>query len=148
MRKKILLPVDGSEQAKRAGEEAIAMADAAGDDIIVLYVIDTDYLYALPQQELSDQISEGLRKEGEKALELFRKDLEVKQCGGTCKNINITTKIKEGKPADVILKTIEEEGVNQVVMGKSGKRGIEKLMLGSTTERVLRSAGVPVNVVS
>ena len=50
MRKKILLPTDGSKQAERAGEYAVASADLSGVDIIVLNVIDTHYLDALPQQ--------------------------------------------------------------------------------------------------
>lgn len=58
------------------------MADATGDDIIVLYVIDTNYLYALPQQELSDEIRDELRKEGKRALESFKNDLEDEKCGG------------------------------------------------------------------
>lgn len=145
--KKILLPTDGSENAHRAGEYAIAEADL-GADIIVLYVIDIDYLNALPQQDLRKKLEEGLKEEGKKEIEAFKKKLEDTQCEGHCKNVNLITMIKEGKPADVILKTIEEEGIDQVIMGKSGKHGIEKLILGSTADRVVRGAKVPVNVIS
>ena len=62
--------------------------------------------------------------------------------------INTSNLIKEGKPADVILKTIEEEDIDQVVMGKCGKHGIEKLITGSTTEKVLSGATIPVNIIS
>ncbi len=145
--RKILLPTDGSEVAHRAGENAISEADL-GADIIVLYVIDTDYLNALPQRDLREQLEENLRQEGEKEVEEFKKKIEDAQCEGHCKNVNLITKIKQGKPADVILKTIEEEGVDQVIMGKSGKHGIEKFFIGSTTDRVVRGAKVPVNVIS
>jgi nucleotide-binding universal stress UspA family protein len=148
MRKKILLPTDGSKQAERAGEYAVASADLNGVDIIVLNVIDTHYLDALPQQDLRDQLANELKEEGKEAVEIFRKTLEDRQCEGKCKNVAFTTLIKEGKPANVILKTIDEEGVDQVIMGKSGKHGLEKLLLGATTERVVRSANVPVNVIS
>lgn len=148
MRKRILVPTDGSEQAERAGEQAIAMADLEGAEIIVLYVIDTNYLRALPQDELINQIKAGLKVDGEKALADFQKTLEDKQCEGQCKNIQFRTMLKEGKPAEVILKTIEEEGIDQVVMGKSGKHGIERLVLGRTTERVVRRAKVSVEVVA
>lgn len=145
--KKILLPTDGSENAHRAGEYAIAEADL-GADIIVLYVIDVDYLNALPQQDLRKKLEEGLKEEGKKEIEDFKQKLEDTQCEGHCKNVNLITMIKEGKPADVILKTIDEEDIDQVIMGKSGKHGIEKLILGSTTDRVVRGAKVPVNVIS
>ena len=148
MRKKILVPTDGSEQAERAGEQAIAMADLEGAEIIVLYVIDTNYLRALPQDELINQIKAGLKVDGEKALADFQKTLEDKQCEGHCKNIQFRTMLKEGKPAEVILKTIEEEGIDQVVIGKSGKHGIERLVLGRTTERVVRRAKISVEVVA
>jgi nucleotide-binding universal stress UspA family protein len=145
--KKILVPTDGSENAHRAGEYAISEADL-GADIIVLYVIDIDYLNALPQQDLRQKLENGLKEEGEQEIKAFKQKLEDTQCEGHCKNVNLITMIKEGKPADVILKTIDEEGIDQVIMGKSGKHGIEKLILGSTTDRVVRGAKVPVNVIS
>ena len=78
----------------------------------------------------------------------FKTKLEESQCNGVCKNIQFKTFIKEGKPADTILKTIDEEGVDQVIIGKSGKHGLEKFLLGQTTDRVVRAAKVPVNVIS
>ncbi|HEX3014187.1 MAG TPA: universal stress protein [Methanobacterium sp.] len=147
MVEKILLATDNSKQAEKAGEEAISMASLGGT-IIVLYVIDADYLNALPQQDLRDQLNDNLKKEGKEAVEKFREELEEEQCAGKCKNVNLITMIKEGKPADVIIKTAEEEGADHIVLGKSGKHGIEKFLLGSTADRVVRRAKVPVNVVS
>jgi nucleotide-binding universal stress UspA family protein len=56
--------------------------------------------------------------------------------------------IKEGKPSDEILKTIEEENIDQVIMGKSGRHGLDKFVMGSTADKVVRTAKVPVNVIS
>jgi len=67
---------------------------------------------------------------------------------GNCKNINLITMIRPGKPADVIIKTAEEEGADNIIIGKSGKHGLEKFLLGSTAEKVVREAKVPVNVIS
>lgn len=147
MYQKILVPTDGSKPAERAGEYVLSDENLFGADIIVLYVIDTHYLDALPQQDLRNQLSKELREEGKRAVENFKDKLEESQCEGKCKNVNISIVIKEGKPADVILKTIDEEGVDQVIMGKSGKQGFEKLLLGSTAERVVRSAKVPVKLI-
>lgn len=145
---KILVPTDGSEQAEAAGGNAIATSDISGADIIVLYVIDTDYLNALPQRDLRENLREQLREEGDRTVNKFRQQMEDAQCEGHCKNVNLITMLKEGKPADVILKTAREEGVDQIIMGKSGKHGLDKLILGSTTDRVVRGAKVPVNVIS
>ena len=147
MVEKILLATDNSKQAEKAGEEAISMASLGGT-ILVLYVIDADYLNALPQQDLRDQLSENLKKEGKEAVEKFKKRIEEEQCAGKCPNVDLITIIKEGKPADVIIKTAEEEGVDHIVLGKSGKHGIEKFLLGSTADRVVREAKIPVDVVS
>lgn len=148
MYKKILLATDNSEQAEKAGEHAISMASLDGADIIVLYVIDAYYKYALPQKDLREQLDEQLREEGKEAVEKFKSKIEEEQCSGNCKNIKLTTILKEGKPADVILKTAAEENVDQIIMGKSGKHGIEKFLLGSTAENVVRGAKVPVDVIS
>ncbi|AEG19169.1 universal stress protein [Methanobacterium paludis] len=148
MNTRILLPTDGSENAERAGEYAISLSNISGADIIVLNVIDTDYLDALPQQDLKESLGKELREEGKKAVERFKESLEDSQCNGMCKNINFTILIKEGKPGEVILKTIDEENIDQVIMGKSGKHGLERFLLGRTTDKVVREANVPVNVIS
>ena len=61
MHKRILLPTDGSENAIRAGEYAISLADLSGADIIVLNVIDTYYLKSIPQPDVRESVDEELR---------------------------------------------------------------------------------------
>lgn len=144
---KILLATDNSKQAEKAGEQTISMIGLNSADIIVLYVIDASYLDTLPQQDLRKQLYKQLREEGKKAVEKFKKKIEEAQCADACKNVSLITMIKEGKPADIILKIAEEEGVDQIVIGKSGKHGIEQFLLGSTADRVVRKSKVPVNVI-
>ena len=148
MHKRILLPTDGSKNAERAGEYAISLADLSGADIIVLNVIDTYYLNAITQPDVRESVDEELRASVKKAIERFEEKIEENKCNGTCQNVNFKILIKEGKPADVILKTIDEEEIDQVIIGKSGKHGLERFLLGNTTERVLKEAKIPVNVIS
>jgi len=148
MHKRILLPTDGSKNAERAGEYAISLADLSGADIIVLNVIDTYYLNAITQPDVRESVDEELRASVKKAIERFEEKIEENKCNGTCQNVNFKILIKEGKPADVILKTIDEEEIDQVIIGKSGKHGLERFLLGNTTERVLKEAKVSVNVIS
>lgn len=147
MFKKILVPTDGSEPSERAGEYAISVADLNSADIILLNVINTDYLDALSQKDLSEKIDEGLREEAKEIVEKFKKKIEDEKCNGNCKNINWISIIRPGKPEDVILEVAEDENVDQIIMGKSGKNAIERFLLGSTTERVVREASVTVNVI-
>jgi nucleotide-binding universal stress UspA family protein len=145
---KILLPTDGSEVSERAGEYAISEASLSGAEIIVLNVIDMDYLNSIPQSDLTKQLDKELREEGKEVVEKFRKKIEEEKCSGNCKNVQLISMIKKGKPEDVILETAKEENVDQIIMGKSGKHGLEKFIVGSTTERVVRESKVPVSVIS
>ena len=148
MHKRILVPTDGSENAERAGEYAISLADLSGADIIVLNVIDTYYLASIVQPDVRESVDEELRTSVKKAVERFEAKIEENKFNGKCQNVKFKILIKEGKPVDVILKTIDEEKIDQVIIGKSGKDGLERFLLGNTTERVLKEAKIPVNVIS
>ena len=148
MHKRILVPTDGSENAERAGEYAISLADLSGADIIVLNVIDTYYLASIVQPDVRESVDEELRTSVKRAVERFEAKIEENKFNGKCQNVKFKILIKEGKPVDVILKTIDEEKIDQVIIGKSGKDGLERFLLGNTTERVLKEAKIPVNVIS
>ena len=143
---KILLPTDGSESAHKAGEYAITAADL-GSEIILLYVIDIDHLKALKQEELRDKLQIRLIREGKKFITDFKQEIEDAKCQGYCKHVNIITLIRKGKPDEVILKTIQEENIDQVIIGKSSKSGLEKYFSGSISKRVAKEANVPVKIV-
>ena len=147
MFEKLLLPIDGSEASERAGEHAISIANLNGAEIIVLNVIDTDYLNSLPQRDLREKLDEELRKEGKEVVEKFKKKIEDEKCAGNCENVKLITLIKKGKPEELIIKTADELGIDHIVMGKSGKDSLEKFIIGSTTERVVRRTKVPVDVI-
>lgn len=147
MHKKILLPIDNSGPAERAGEYAVTAAGVDKADIIVLNVIDTYYLNSLPQSDLRETLDKDFRDEGKEAVEKYEKKIADERCAGNCKNIKLITMIKEGKPEDVILKIADKEKVDQIIIGKSSKDRVERFFVGSTTERVVRGAKVPVTVV-
>ncbi len=147
MYNKILLPTDGSENATRAGKHAIWIADASGADILVLNVVEPYYpqISALPN--FREKFYDELWEEGKKSVESFKKELEISQCNGACKTLKLNTEIKEGKAYLEIIKAIKEEDIDLVVMGASGRHGLDRFMLGSVTDRVLRESRCPVLVV-
>ncbi len=153
MYKNILLPIDGSENSKRAAAHAIDIADTYDSDITVLFVVEPYYpkypvlpIATLPGPD--DDYFEEVRNEGVQIIKDFKKDLEENQCKGKCKNIQLKTLVKEGKDYIDILKTINEENTDLVVMGASGRHStLERITLGSVTERVIRESRVPVLVV-
>ena len=152
MYSKILLPTDGSENSKRANKHALWIADKSDADIVVLYVIDPHFpevattlpLSTLPTPD--EQFYEEIRNEGNQIINDFKQELEDAQCKGICKNVNLKTLIKEGKPPNEIINVLKEEDIDLVVMGASGRHGLDRFMLGSVTERVIREAEKPVMV--
>ena len=148
MYKKILLPTDGSEHANKAAKQAIWIASTSGAELIALNVIETSSLVGLPAEDLIVRIKEMLKEEGRKSLEKIADILKETEIQGDCqKEVKLTTSTEEGSPSDVIIKTVKEEDIDLIVMGTSGKHGLDRFLLGSVTENVVRSAPCPVLVV-
>jgi len=142
MYSKILLPTDGSKQANKAAEHAIWIARESGAEIIALTVMETSSLVGLPADDLIIRLREMLEEEASRSLEAVKKLVE--ESGA---DIKLTVRTDEGSPAEAILRTVEKEEVDLVVMGTSGKHGLDRFLLGSVAEKVVRSAGCPVLVV-
>jgi nucleotide-binding universal stress UspA family protein len=153
MYKKILLPIDGSENSKRAAEHAINLADISNGDITVLFVIEPNYpkLPLLPISTLptpDENYYEELREEGKKIIREFEDEIEKNLCKDKCQNINFTIMIREGKSYIEIVETIVEDDFDLVVMGASGRHStLDRLVLGSVTERVIRETRIAVMVI-
>lgn len=142
---KILLPTDGSKYAERAAKHAIWIAGHSNAEIIALNVVDTSSLVGLPAEDLTVRVTEILKEEAHKSLESIERMIsELEEEEGFEKGVKLIKESKEGSPADVILKTVEDEDIDLIVMGTSGKHGLDRFLLGSVTEKVVRSAKCPV----
>ncbi len=142
MYKKILLPTDGLEYANKAAKHAKWIAKASGAEIIALAVMETSSLVGLPADDLIVRIKEMLEEEAERSLDKIDEIVEKDQ-----NEVKVTLKTEEGSPADVVLKTIKDEDIDLVVIGTSGKHGLDRFLLGSVAEKVVRSSTCPVLVV-
>ena len=153
MYKKILIPTDGSENSKRANKHALWIADKSDANIVIMYVIEPHFpelatglpLSTLPTPD--EQFYEEIRNEGKQIIENFKQDLEDVQCKGICKNTNLKTIMTEGKPSNEIVNVLDKENIDLVVMGASGRHGLDRFVIGSVTERVVRNAKKPVMVI-
>lgn len=140
----ILVPVDGSDTSMLAVSKAAGLAKAFGSKVTVLYVVDpypftgvgADFAYG------QTQYLSAATAEANAALDAAKAALQ--QAGVT----NVTTVIGEGHAVhDGIVQALESTGADLIVMGSHGRRGIEKLVLGSVTQRVLGVVHKPVLVV-
>ncbi len=147
MYEKILLPTDGSENAKRAAEHAIQIGSKSGAEIIVLNVFEAPRLAGIRSADKTELMNR-LEQEGQKAFDDISNIWMGIKNGGKCqKDVKLNLMFKEGSPSDIILKTIDEEDIDLVVMGTSGKHGINRFLVGSVAENTMRSAPCPVLVV-
>jgi nucleotide-binding universal stress UspA family protein len=145
MYKKILVPTDGSKCAEKAAQHAILLASQNNAELIVLNVLETHSLAGLPVDDFTRKLNEIFRREGIDALNRISKIIkDLSREKGIIRSFKLTLKTKEGHPADMILQTVEEENIDLVVMGASGKHAIERFIIGSVAEKVVRHAKCPV----
>ncbi|MBI3813951.1 MAG: universal stress protein, partial [Nitrospinae bacterium] len=134
----ITLPFDGSEFSKKALNRACEMAKIDSAKITVIYVI--------PRYEeiieffMTDSIKNGLFKEAQKIIATAK---GIASGHG----VSIKTEILEGHIEEKIIETANKLKNNLIIMGTYGWRGINKAIMGSTTERIIINAACPVLVV-
>lgn len=147
MYKKILLPTDGSENAEKAADHAFLFGSRYGSEIILLYVVETPRFTGIRSTD-KDELRNNLEQEGRKSFDRISNKINSLKSGEKCeKEFKLTFKFKEGSPADMILKTLDEKDIELVIMGSSGKHGLDRFLLGSVTENTMRSAHCPVLIV-
>jgi nucleotide-binding universal stress UspA family protein len=143
MFKHILVPVDGSSSASQAVEKAIAVAEAFKSCVTIIYVIDP-YAFSGVGTDFSYGQAEYLAAANAQASEALKAAKQAFEARG----INVTASVVEGHAIyRGILETAESLNADLLVMGSHGRRGLERLVLGSVTAQVLSHAHLPVLVV-
>lgn len=143
MFKHLLVPVDGSSTSRQSIEKAIAIAEAFKSAVTVIYVIDP-YAFTGVGTDFSYGQAEYLSSATAEANEAIEAAKQAFQVHG----ISADASIVEGHAIyRGILETAKSVNADLLVMGSHGRRGLEKLMLGSVTSQVLSHAHLPVLVV-
>ncbi|HPR66976.1 MAG TPA: universal stress protein [Methanothrix sp.] len=137
MFERIMIATDGSKHSERAAEAGIELARLSGGSITVVYVADTGRLSHLPEDMALASIRDLLIKEGEEATDYVE---EMANKAG----VTSTKKVIEGNPGAELVRFADEAGVDVVVIGSCGRSGLEKFLLGSVAEKVVRTSKVPV----
>ncbi|GAB2471279.1 MAG: universal stress protein [Comamonas sp.] len=143
MFKHILVPVDGSPTSLLAVSKAAELAKAFNSDVTAVYVIDpypftgvgADFAYG------QAQYLSAATAEADSALNSVKQHME--QAG-----IPVKTLVGEGHSVhDGVMQAVKATDADLIVMGSHGRKGLEKLVLGSVTQRVLGASHIPVLVV-
>jgi nucleotide-binding universal stress UspA family protein len=134
MYERILFPTDGSEPAKSVREYALRMAAEHGATIHVLNVVDTGWNGDVRLRE--EGLDGGERRGEEIVAEATR--------GATERGVSVVSAVRRGDPHETIVDYSEQSDVDCIVMPTHGRRGLQRFLLGSVTERVINTAEVPV----
>jgi len=132
---RILVPTDGSPSMETVVDHALELVRVHDATLHGLYVVDTGNFATLPVETSWDGVTELLRDEGEQAVADFEEMVG---------EVPVETAIREGNPSREIVEYARENDCDTVVMGTHGRGGIDRLLLGSVAERVVRATPVPV----
>lgn len=140
---RILVPVDFSRGAKAAMEHAIPVAERVGARIDVLHVWQPPP-YVVPEMVVtvpggsSLPFDDFMKSRTSKDLQAFLEPFQQ------ATPVAIAGHVESGTPRDVILEYAQSNGVDLVVMGTHGHRGLMHLLMGSVAEGIVRAAPCPV----
>jgi len=135
----LLVPTDFSDASRDAFQWALRAVDGKESVIIVLHVVDESLIELIAAHEFGDQdeVAQTMRKRAEERL------AEFKNAGND--EVEIDVIVSQGLPFLEIVSKAEDFAVDAIVMGRVGRRGsFEKLLFGSTAEKILRASRCPV----
>ncbi len=139
--KKILVPLDFSKCSAKALDYAVSLAKRINARIILLHADQTSFI---PAETPYEFIAGQIRKEEQNSVNKLKR-LAAK--------VNLKSKVKcsyfcsQGSPVDSILESAVNEKPDWIVMGTKGASGINEMLLGSNTAKVIAKTAYPVIVV-
>lgn len=147
MYEKILVPTDGSDTAENAVEHALDIAEKYGAEVHALYVVDVDSMSLSLGAEQVDRLQQGQFDEMEEVKSKAEEATGYVADAARVHGLEAVEHIAGGQPHRVVAEYAEDHDIDLVVMGSHGRSGVKRALLGSVTERTLRSTDVPVLVV-
>ena len=142
--RRILIPIDFSEHCTRALTHARELASAHGSDMDLIHVIEESAFpafYKVGEEAMYGEVS-SLRERAQAALVECMGDMEEAEFEG-----GMTFHVEQGKPDEKIIEVADETDTDLIVISTHGMSGLERVLMGSVAEKVIRDAPCPVFVV-
>jgi nucleotide-binding universal stress UspA family protein len=130
--RRILVPTDFSDAADNALRYAIDLASKVGAEVDLLHAWQLS-AYASPASDLAKGMERDLSK-----------DLEAIAQRYGAHGVTIHRHLRTGIPYVEIVEAAKQHGTDMIVMGTTGKTGLEHFLLGSVAERIVRTSECPV----
>lgn len=138
---RILVPVDGSEQAKRALRYAIEFAKRCGTMEIELLNVQPPVLSFWPEKLITeDMLQAHYAAEGAKTIQVVERLLREE-------GMSYRSEVRVGQAAETITRYAQEKNVDDIVMGTRGMGTMKGMVLGSVATGVVHLASVPVTLI-
>ncbi|HUL62234.1 MAG TPA: universal stress protein [Methanocella sp.] len=120
-------------------QTGLELAAAQQSAVYAVYVVDTVTFTSVPMDVTWENMYQLLKEEGEAAVGKVK--------GAAPPGVSVETHVLEGNPALEITKFAKDHDCDLIVVGTLGKSGIDRLLLGSVAEKVVRIAPCPVLVI-
>ena len=134
----IVVPTDGSDSARRAVDHAVDLAARSGATVHAVSVVDATKLGPFTPSDVAlSEIRSSLQSAATEATEAV-----ARRCGEA--GVVCVTAVRVGIPHEAIVAYADDGEASLVVMGTHGRTGLPRAILGSVTERVIRTSDVPV----
>lgn len=133
----ILVPTDGNPGMNAVARQALDLAALAGAEVHVLSVVDPTRV----RSDADDEEVESLERTASDATDRIA-------TMAAQRDQDVTTVVRTGRPYEEILDYADDAGADLIVMGTHGRAGLDRYLLGSVAERVVRAATVPVLTVN
>jgi len=124
---------DGSEGSKAAVDHAEKLAESFDSKVSILYVVDV----TAGPQVMSDVVVESLREIGFKVTQEIEEKLESQ-------GIDADAFVEYGTPSQTILDFADENDIDLIIMSTHGRTGVDRFLIGSVTEKIIRNSKIPV----
>ena len=152
MVRKILIAHDGSTQARKALDFAIDIAKAFDAELVLLHVVSDQPLTEIErhwvQTEYQHDLQQGSALDLQIRTLMGRETLTNAEKEAVRKNArSVRTMLSDGDPASTIVEVADKEKPDLLVVGSRGLGGVQRLLIGSVSEKVCKSAGCAVVIV-
>lgn len=132
---RILLPTDGSEAAESAVSHAYSHAERYDAELYVLHVVNETQSASIVGR--GDERRSDLEEQVESSMSSIVE-------GAKERDLSVTDDVEVGTPYRAILSYTETQDIDLIVMSTHGRSGVDRVIMGSVTERVIRMGETPV----
>lgn len=143
MFKHLLLPIDGSKLSEAAVQKGVAFAKSLNARITGFYVMPEFHIFAYRTEMVEDtkeEFAKDCRVHAEQYLAVVEQ--AAKAAGVACDTAVATS----DHPYEAIIQAAQEKHCDLIMMASHGRRGVQGLLLGSETQKVLTHSKIPVLV--